>query len=142
MKRYKIASRSIHDKNLVKKILSLKKPTIISLGFWNKKKLPFNRNKNQISYLYCVSKYPTRAKDLSFSKKLFRELDGFSDHTIGLSASLHAVSRGAEFIEKHYSNNKSMNVDTQLAHVCSMDQNDLAELRKYSDSINLVRNNH
>ena len=55
MKRYKIASRSIHDKNLVKKILSLKKPTIISLGFWNKKKLPFNRNKNQISYLYCVS---------------------------------------------------------------------------------------
>ena len=128
MKRYKIASRSIHDKNLVKKILSLKKPTIISLGFWNKKKLPFNRNKNQISYLYCVSKYPTRAQDLSFSKKLFRELDGFSDHTIGIKSTMKAMKLGAKIIEKHFTLDKKLRGPD---HKLSITPKELKILTKY-----------
>ena len=28
--------------------------------------------------------------------------DGFSDHTIGIAACLHAVSKGAKIIEKHF----------------------------------------
>ncbi len=142
VKLYKIASRTVEDKGLCEKIISKNKPVIISLGMYDYKKKDLPYKSKNIIYLYCVSKYPTLLSDIempNFDESFF---SGFSDHTIGLSASLHAVSRGAEFIEKHYSNNKSMNVDTQLAHVCSMDQNDLAELRKYSDSINLVRNNH
>ena len=34
VKRYKVASRSIYDKDLINSLLFLKKPLIISLGFW------------------------------------------------------------------------------------------------------------
>ena len=64
---------------------------------------------------------------------------GFSDHTIGISACLYAVSKGAVYLEKHYSNNKSMNIDTQMAHVCSMDGKDLSKLREFSDSFTLIK---
>ena len=44
------------------------------------------------------------------------------------------MARGAEIIEKHYSNNKSLNVATQQAHTCSMNFNDLSMIREISDS--------
>ena len=64
---------------------------------------------------------------------------GYSDHTIGIGSCLFAASRGAKIIEKHYSNNKSLNTKTEMAHVCSMDQNDLLTLRNLSDSLNLLQ---
>ena len=70
-----------------------------------------------------------------FKKSFF---DGFSDHTIGIAACLHAVSKGAKIIEKHFSNSKNLNVTTQQAHTCSMDLQDLTLLRNLSDSITLV----
>ena len=139
---YKIASRTVkEDKNLCKKIISKKKRTIISLGMFDySSKLPF-KGKN-IEYLYCVSKYPTPLTDIkmpNFDKSFFK---GFSDHTIGIEACIYAISRGAKIIEKHFTNNKSLNVSTQLGHTGSMDYNDLENLRKYSDSITLLRNSN
>lgn len=137
---YKIASRSVEDKNLCEKIISLKKPVIISLGMYDfkRKTVPF-KNEN-IKYLYCVSKYPTSLEDVDMPNFDDSFFSGFSDHTIGIGASLYAVSRGAEIIEKHFSNNKSLNVSTQQAHVCSMNLKELTELREISDSITLLRN--
>ena len=63
---------------------------------------------------------------------------GFSDHTIGTSACLFAVSKGAKIIEKHFSFNKSQNVTTQMAHVCSMDEEDLKEIRFHADNFTLL----
>ena len=63
-------------------------------------KIPF-KEKN-IKYLYCVSKYPTSLGDIEmpdFTKSFF---SGYSDHTVGISAVLLAISRGAEYIEKHF----------------------------------------
>lgn len=136
---YKIASRTVEDKSLCKKIISTKKKIIVSLGMYDyeKKGLPF-KDKN-IEYLYCISNYPTDYKKIkmpNFDKSFF---SGFSDHTIGIGACLFAVSRGAEYIEKHFSNNNSMNVDTQMAHICSMNYEDLALLRRYSDNLTLLR---
>ena len=136
---YKIASRTVADKNLCKKIISTKKKVIISLGMYDFKKNPLPFKGENIIYLYCVSKYPTSLSEIEmpdFKKDFFQ---GFSDHTIGISACIYAASRGAEYLEKHYSNNKSMNVDTQQAHVCSMNYEDLNKLREYCDSINLLR---
>ena len=98
---YKIASRSIDDIKLCKKIIDTKKTTLISLGMYDfkSKKIPF-KEKN-IKYLYCVSKYPTSLGDIEmpdFTKSFF---SGYSDHTVGISAVLLAISRGAEYIEKH-----------------------------------------
>ena len=66
---------------------------------------------------------------------------GYSDHTVGIDACLFAISRGAKIIEKHFSNNKSLNVQTQAAHIGSMDMHDLENIRKFSDSFNLLRIN-
>ena len=56
---YKIASRTVADKNLCKKIISTKKKVIISLGMYDFKKNPLPFKGENIIYLYCVSKYPT-----------------------------------------------------------------------------------
>jgi len=139
MKLYKIASRTVCEKKLCEKIISTKKPIIVSLGMYdyNKNGLPFNEK--NIIYLYCISNYPTDYKDLKFPDFDNSFFSGFSDHSIGIGACLYAVANGAQYIEKHYSNNKSMNVNTQMAHTCSMDLDDLTNLRKYSDSFNLIR---
>ena len=114
---YKIASRSIDDIKLCKKIIDTKKTTLISLGMYDfkSKKIPF-KEKN-IKYLYCVSKYPTSLGDIEmpdFTKSFF---SGYSDHTVGISAVLLAISRGAEYIEKHFSNNKASGSDTEMARL-------------------------
>ena len=108
--RIKIASRSLkYDFGLVKKIINenKNKEIIISLGMWNKKKLPF-KNKN-IRYLWCVSKYPAFNEDLKkFPKKFLKNIYfGYSDHTIGIETCLLAISRGAKIIEKHFTLDKS-----------------------------------
>ena len=68
---------------------------------YQKKGIPFD-DKN-IKYLYCVSNYPTNYNDIkmpNFDKSFF---SGFSDHSVGIGACLFAVSRGAEYLEKHFS---------------------------------------
>ena len=135
---YKIASRTlIDDIRLCEKIISTQKETIISLGMYDYSKgTPFSEK--NIKYLYCVSKYPTQLYDLKMPNFKNSFFHGFSDHTIGISACLHAVSRGAKIIEKHFSNSKNINVLTQQAHTCSMDLSDLTLLRNLSDSISFL----
>lgn len=138
---YKIASRTLsEDLNLCKKVIKTGKKVFISLGMYDYKKkgLPFI--KDNINYFYCVSKYPTNLNEIempNFEKD--KSISGYSDHTIGLGASIYAISRGAKFIEKHYSNNKSLGVNTQMAHICSMNQNELSILRELADSITLIK---
>ncbi len=137
---YKIASRTVVDDiKLCEKILNLDKKVIISLGMYDFKKnaLPFSSE--NIIYLYCVSKYPTPLTEIDMPDFENSFFSGFSDHTIGIGASLYAISKGAEYIEKHYSNNKSLNVNTQQAHTCSMDEEDLRLLRNLSDSFTLLK---
>lgn len=137
---YKIASRTVSENpDLCKKIISTNKKIIISLGMYDfeKKGKPFEGE--NISYMYCVSKYPTSLLDIKmpdFDKSFF---EGYSDHTIGVEAIMYAVSRGAKIIEKHFSNFKNLNVDTQMAHVCSMNLDELSSIRSSIDAITLLR---
>lgn len=109
LNKFKVASRTVKENlNLVKKILSKKKLTFISLGMWNKKTLPIKKNKF-IKYLWCNSKYPTHPSDLKKLPKDFTKTnyDGYSDHSIGIETCILAVSRGAQIIEKHFTLDKS-----------------------------------
>lgn len=109
--KFKIASRTIvENMSLAKNIINQKKETFVSLGFWDKKTLPFKNSKN-IKYLWCVSKYPAHPWDLKKMPKSFKNnnISGFSDHSIGVEASLIAISRGANIIEKHFTLDKSDN---------------------------------
>lgn len=135
---YKIASRTVKENiKLCEKIINTKKEVLISLGMYDwTKGFPFKSD--NIKYLYCISNYPTHLTELNFPKFTKDNFYGYSDHTIGIAACLHAVSLGAKVIEKHFSNNKSLQVESQKAHGCSMDFNDLSLLRNLTDSITLI----
>ena len=138
-KYYKIASRTVEDKKLCEKIISCNKTTFISLGMhdWEKNGLPFVGDK--IKYFYCVSKYPTMLGELKFPNFNNGKIVGYSDHTVGISACLKAISKGANYVEKHFSMNKSGNINTELAHVCSMNFDDLKLLKELSDSFSIIK---
>lgn len=124
MKRYKIASRAVENTTLCKRIFATGKEAFISLGFWEEEKLPYAYE--HARYLYCVAKYPAEYKDIklpiSFKATPY---EGFSDHTIGIEASLVAVARGATIIEKHFTLNKGL---VGPDHVCSATPEELTIL--------------
>lgn len=108
--RYKIASRTVVDNpDLCQKIIASKKEVIVSLGMYEGAELPFSGD--NVHYLYCVSKYPTRHEDLkSMPEKFGAKYWGYSDHCQGIEACLTALSRGAHLIEKHFTLNKTSKV--------------------------------
>ena len=90
VKKYKIASRTCLFKDpfsretLTKKSLT-KKPVIISMGMGgDKEKIKKMFLKNQTTFCYCISEYPTPLKRINWKKAI--NYDGFSDHTLGIIA--------------------------------------------------------
>ena len=132
VKRYKIASRSIYDNDLINSLLKLNKPLIISLGFWKELNLPKFISKNKIDYLYCISKYPTKISEIDFKSINFNIYDGFSDHTLGISASIYAMLNGAKIIEKHFTFDKNMYGPD---HVLSITPDELSVLVRFKDDL-------
>ena len=92
VKKYKIASRTCLFKDpfshetLTKKSLT-KKPVIVSMGMGgNKEKIKKIFLKNQITFCYCISEYPTKINKINWKNAI--KYDGFSDHTLGITAPL------------------------------------------------------
>lgn len=98
VKRHKLASRSIYNKELIKAMEKTGKPIIASLGWWKEKELPKIKN---AEFLYCVAEYPARILANQFPND-FKKYQGFSDHTLGCYWAREAVKRGATIIEKHF----------------------------------------
>ena len=59
------------------------------------------------------------------------KLTGYSDHSIGIGACIEAASRGATLIEKHFTLDKNLQCETESAHSCSMDLNELKKLSEF-----------
>ena len=134
LQRHKIASRLLIDKpGLCKKILDDDKPTIISTGKIEEQSFPYGFGGGRISYLFCVSEYPT----MLYNSKLRRmptvfnsqNYIGYSDHTIGMAAVLEAFRRGASIVEKHFSNNPLAQGEHEGAHLCSFDKKMLSQFK-------------
>jgi N,N'-diacetyllegionaminate synthase len=121
MEVYKIASRTVtEDRTLCEEILALGKPTYVSLGAWDADEPPFPDASN-VTYLHCVSRYPTLPADLAPRHFDFSgHVDGFSDHTLGTSAMELAVARGATVLEKHVTLDQRAVRSTERAHACSI----------------------
>lgn len=134
VKCHKIASRvSKLNRPLAQKMIDTGKTCYMSLGFDSK---PVDNNPENVKYLYCVAEYPTEYKSLKLPKEFSKERAasytayyGFSDHTLGIEASLVAIGRGAQVIEKHFTLNKGL---PGFDHVCSITPDELADLVKYS----------
>jgi sialic acid synthase SpsE len=128
VRRYKIASRSIYDTRLIQALANTGKPIIASLGMWKEHEFPKIETSASVLYLYCVSKYPVPLTDLNLSQVDFTKYAGFSDHTVGIAASIAAYSLGARIIEKHFTLDKSMYGPD---HACSMTPDELKQLHDY-----------
>lgn len=114
MDRYKIASRTVKEyPDLCEEILAMGNETFISLGMWDEEEFPFGPpDEKRLRYLYCVSNYPTYPADLGDFPDAFGPdgYYGYSDHTLGLQTCMLALARGARYIEKHFTLDKSSQV--------------------------------
>jgi sialic acid synthase SpsE len=135
VKRIKIASRSIYNRSLISAAAKTGKHLIVSLGMYRGRDFPRIRTKVRVDFLYCVAKYPTKPKDLDFERIDFTKYAGFSDHTSGIEASIVAMSRGAEIIEKHFTLDKNMHGPD---HKCSMEPAELRSISYFSKSIKRI----
>jgi len=94
-----------------------------------------NKNKPRVHPIYTVRKYPTYTEDLSMPKEFSKDDDwfGYSDHTIGTHACCLAIARGAMYIEKHMTLDKSRQQKLAQAHTCSMDLDELKQIISFNE---------
>jgi N,N'-diacetyllegionaminate synthase len=137
---FKIPSGEITNIPYLRKIGSLKKRVLLSTGMSNTEEIKIaiqtlltsGTKKKNITVLHCSSDYPAKNNNLNllsipFLKKKFNVNVGYSDHSLGLDASLTAVALGAKVIEKHFTiNNKLYGPD----HKASLNSTQLFKLVK------------
>jgi len=135
---YKIASFEITDYELVRYTASKMKPVIISTGIATKQEIQDvvdickNEGNHDIILLKCTSAYPAPLEDANLLtipdiKKSFGTEVGFSDHTLGDTAPIIAVTLGAKVIEKHFILDRSIGgADAEF----SMDKTEFTQMVK------------
>ena len=108
---------------IIDRIMKTEKDFIISVEK-NPNTLSAYSQKN-ISWLYCVSKYPCDFSDLDFSH--MKNFNGYSNHCPHFLAPLTAVILGSKIIEVHITSDKSKDfADNNV----SFDYNELENLMK------------
>ena len=116
---YKIASFEITDYELIRYTASKMRPIIISTGIATideiQDAVDISRSvgNNDIVLLKCTSAYPAPLEDANLATipnlaQTFDVISGFSDHTLGSTAPIAAVTLGAKVIEKHFILDKSI----------------------------------
>ena len=115
----KVASRDLTNLPLLEALSETQIPIILSTGMAGKKELnealnTITKQHNSISILHCVSEYPTKPDNVNLNSILFLKENyskytiGYSDHTIGISSAIAAVTMGAKIIEKHITLDRKM----------------------------------
>ncbi len=116
---FKWASSEINDLPLLKYAAAKGKPMLISTGMCNLADVQEaveavrSTGNNDIILLHCTALYPTPPDQVNLRamdtlREAFHLPVGFSDHTLGLTASIAAVARGARVIEKHFTLNRQL----------------------------------
>jgi len=133
---YKIASFEITDYELIRYTASKMKPIIISTGIATIDEIQDavdicrEVGNNDIVLLKCTSAYPAPLEDANLKMipslaETFGVVSGFSDHTLGSTAPIVAVTLGAKVIEKHFILDKSIGgADADF----SMDKEEFAKM--------------
>jgi len=116
---YKVASFEITDIPLIEYIASKGKPIIISTGISKLEDIEEAVNackragNNQIALLKCTSAYPAPLEEVNLKTipniaETFKTVVGLSDHTLGTTVPVGAVTFGARIIEKHFILDRSL----------------------------------
>ncbi len=115
----KISSSDLNNHQLLEHVSNHNLKIFLSTGMSNTNQINeavkiLSKNKikkDNIILLQCSTEYPANIKDANLKamvnfEKLFQTKFGYSDHTLGNTASIVAVSLGAKVIEKHVTLNK------------------------------------
>ena len=140
---FKIGSGECNNIPFLKKILRFKKPIILSTGMNDLDSIKrsvrvIEKAKVKYALLHCKSEYPANYKNLRLDflgtlRKHFPKAEiGYSDHSIGVLPSISAMAKGANIIEKHFTDNKKRQGPDII---CSMDPKELKLLKKAADVI-------
>jgi N,N'-diacetyllegionaminate synthase len=144
VKQYKIASRTSALKDTdslstLKKVSQTQKPIVMSLGLGGDiKKLKNIFSNNELILCYCIADYPTNFNKIDWKDAL--QYDGFSDHTLGITAPLIFATlkkynnTGNIVIEKHIKLSSSVGPDAST----SITTDELRELMKHLKLIEKV----
>lgn len=124
----KIASMEVNNPAFIRYIAGKKVPIVLSTGMSEYAEIEQavrmieDSGNNDIVILHCVSLYPTPMEKANINnilglRNIFPDYPiGFSDHTLGDSASLAATVMGAAVIEKHLTlDSKKIGMDNQMA---------------------------
>ncbi len=154
---FKIASSDNNYLDLIRHISNFNKDIIISTGLSDLKLLKIiesiikriwkkNKCKPNLSFLHCVSSYPTDFKEsnlfaIQTLKKKFKNcIIGYSDHTKDASSCLIAVTLGAKIIEKHFTLNK--NFSSFRDHKLSADPEEMSILVRNIRNLEKMQNSN
>lgn len=108
---YKIPSGEVTNLPMLEKIADIGKPVFLSSGMSNWKELDAAvevfKGKCELTVMQCSSAYTCRPEKVGLNiigemKKRYDCAVGFSDHTLGIAASVAAAVLGATAIEKHF----------------------------------------
>ncbi len=148
MRQYKIASRSVYDRELAEAIAATGKPVMVSYGMIKDNKSPeiteISGINERLKHLYCLAIYPTPLEKFEFfrgngssifrsssSDSRSRRFDGFSEHSTGVGASIFAMALGATIIEKHFTLDKEAWGPDHTSSITPSELKFLCDVRNY-----------
>lgn len=117
--RLKVASRDLTNLPLLEAMAETKIPIILSTGMGGKKEIDdaleiITKYHENIAILHCLSEYPSKYSNINLNTIKYLQdnysdyVIGYSDHSIGISVPVAAVSMGARIIEKHITLDREM----------------------------------
>ena len=131
---YKVASADLTNLPLIEKLISTKKPLILSTGMSTRQEIICSVNllnsfKSEFTLLHCNSTYPAPYEDINLRwidqlKKIHKSV-GYSGHERGINVSIAAYALGANVIEKHFTLDRNMDGPD---HAASLEYKDLKKL--------------
>lgn len=137
---YKISSGDLNNFHLLKHVCSIGKPVFISTGMAVEKEVEMavdflkENGVKDIIIFQCTTQYPVFDNDVNLNvidlyKKKFPDcVIGFSDHTLGNTASLGAIAKGVKIIERHFTLDKNAEGPDHKASLNPVEMRDWVKL--------------
>ena len=145
---FKIGSGELTNDYLVREVASSDTPVLVSTGMAKHEEVRetvtlLEELNVEYALFYCVSAYPTPMEEVELDtidelRSEFEVPVGFSDHTLGTEASVVAMAKGADIIEKHFTIDRSLPGPDQAV---SIEPDELSELVTYSEIVSETRGN-
>lgn len=143
---FKIASADVTNHDLIKTVMSAKKPLICSTGMSLESEIielvgVLKEGYADYALLHCNSTYPAPFKDINLSylnklEEIGKCIVGYSGHERGVSVAIAAVAMGAKIVEKHITLDRDMEGNDHKASLMPYELKEMVlSIRNIEDAI-------